>query len=145
VIGFAASILFLLACYHDIQRRRIQNWLPLAVTLVALLKWLAAGHLAPALSAAGVAGLVFAVSALLSCQGWLGGGDVKLMSASVFLLGAPEALPLLLLTAMIGGIIAAMVLCSLRQNGARPAVPYGVAISAATIALLALDGHGWIA
>lgn len=144
MIAVAASILLLIACYHDVRHRRIRNWLPLAVTLVASVKWLAAGELVPALSAAGAAGFVLVFSALLFCQGWIGGGDVKLLSATAFLLGAPEALPLLLLTAIIGGIMAIAVLCYLRQRGDTPGLPYGVAIATAAIALLALDGHRWI-
>jgi prepilin peptidase CpaA len=144
VIGAAAAVLLLIACYHDLRHRRIYNWLPLALTLVALLRWLAAGELGPALSAAGAAGLVFVFVALLFCQGWIGGGDVKLVSATVFLLGAPETLPLLLLTAIIGGIMAVWVLCSRRQSGETPTLPYGVAIATAAIALLALEGHRWI-
>ena len=143
LIAAAASILLLIACYHDVRHRRIQNWLPLAITLVASVKWLAAGELVPALSAAGAAGFVLAFAALLYCQGWIGGGDVKLLSATVFLLGAPAALPLLLLTAMIGGIMAVAVLCHLR--GDAPGLPYGVAIATAAIALMALDGHRWLA
>jgi Flp pilus assembly protein protease CpaA len=112
VIGAAASILLLIACYDDVRHRRIHDWLPIVVVLF--------------------------------CQGWVGGGDVKLAGATVFLLGAPKALPLLLLTAIIGGIMAIGVLCSLRQSGARPALPYGVAIASAAIALIALDRHGWI-
>jgi prepilin peptidase CpaA len=144
VIGAAASILLLIACYDDVRHRRIHDWLPIVVVLLALLKWLAAGQVAPAISAAAAAGFVFAFSALLFCQGWVGGGDVKLAGATVFLLGAPKALPLLLLTAIIGGIMAIGVLCSLRQSGVRPALPYGVAIASAAIALIALDRHGWI-
>jgi prepilin peptidase CpaA len=144
VIGAAAAILLLIACYHDLRHRRIHNWISFAVTVVASLKWGASGELAPALAAVAAAGFVFVFSALLFCQGWIGGGDVKLMSATVFLLGAPEALPLLLLTAVIGGIMAISVLCSSRQQGDTAALPYGVAIATAAIALMALDGHGWI-
>jgi prepilin peptidase CpaA len=145
VIAAAASIVLLIACYGDVRHRRIQNWLPLAVTLLASVKWLAAGELAPALSAAGAAGTVFVFTALLFAQGWIGGGDVKLMSATVFLVGAPEALPLLLLTAIIGGIMAIAVLCHLRRRRETLGLPYGVAIAMAAMAVLALDGLRWIA
>ncbi len=144
VIGAAAAVLLLIACYDDVRHRRIYNWLPLAVTLLALLKWLVTGELVPALSAAGAAGLVFVFAALLFCRGWIGGGDVKLVSATVFLLGAPETLPLLLLTALIGGVMAVWMLCSRRRRGERPTLPYGVAIATAAIAFMALGGHGWI-
>jgi prepilin peptidase CpaA len=144
LIGAAASILLLIACYDDVRHRRVHDWLPISVTLLALLKWLAAGQVVPVLSAAAAAGFVFAFSALLFCQGWVGGGDVKLASATVFLLGAPKALPLLLLTAIIGGIMAIGVLCLVRRSGELPAPPYGVAIATAAMALMALDGHGWI-
>jgi len=145
VIEAAASLLLLIACLEDVRHRRIGNRLPAAVALAALLKWLAVGELAPALAAAGAAGSVFALFALCYCRAWVGGGDVKLASAAAFLLGAPATLPLLLLTALIGGILAVAALCSSRHRSVRPTLPYGVAIAMAAIALMALGRHGWMA
>lgn len=140
VISAAASVVFLVASYHDIRHRSIPNWLPLAVALAALLKWLAIGQLAPALWAAAAAAIVLAISAIMFSQGWVGGGDVKLMTAAVLLLGAPAALQFLLLMAVIGGVIAVLLLLFSRfRDRRKPTIPYGVAIAAAAIAMMALN------
>lgn len=146
VISAAASVVFLVASYHDIRHRSIPNSLPIAVAGAALLKWAVIGQLAPALWALAVATLVLIVSALCFSQGWVGGGDVKLMAAAVFLLGAPATLQFLLLMAVIGGAIALALLLAPRRGGARPTIPYGVAIAAAAIAMMVLDRTGlWTA
>ncbi|MGH6982034.1 MAG: prepilin peptidase, partial [Stellaceae bacterium] len=103
VISAAASVVFLIASYHDIRHRSIPNWLPIAVAGAAVLKWLVIGQLAAALWAAAAAAIVFVVSALVFTQGWIGGGDVKLGAAAVFLLGGPATLQFLMLMALIGG------------------------------------------
>ncbi len=140
VISAAASVVFLVASYHDIRHRSIPNWLPLAVAAAAVLKWLAIGQLAPALWAAAAAAIVLAVSAILFSQGWVGGGDVKLMAAAVLLLGAPAAFQFLLLMAVFGGVIAVLLLLfSQLRARQKPTIPYGVAIAAAAIAMMALD------
>ena len=142
VISAAASVVFLIACYHDIRHRSIPNWLPLAVAGAAVLKWLVIGELASALWALAAAAIVLVVSALLFSQGWIGGGDVKLAAAAVLLLGAPATLQFLLLMALIGGALAVWLLISHRRAAERPTIPYGVAIAVAAIAMMALDRAG---
>jgi prepilin peptidase CpaA len=141
VISAAASVVFLIASYHDIRHRSIPNALPIAVAGAALLKWLVIGQPTPALWAAGVAAIVFIASALMFAQGWLGGGDVKLLGAAVFLVGAPAALQLLLLMALIGGVLAVLLLIGWGRAHPRPTIPYGVAIAAAAIAMMATNGQ----
>jgi prepilin peptidase CpaA len=146
VISAAASVVFLIASYHDIRHRSIPNWLPLAVAGAGVLKWLVIGQLGPALWAAAAAAIVLIVSAILFSQGWVGGGDVKLAAAAVLLLGAPATLQFLLLMALIGGVIAVVLLVSRGRSPQRPTIPYGVAIAAAAIAMMALDWRGlWVA
>lgn len=146
VICAAASVLFLIASYHDIRHRSIPNALPLAVTGAAALKWAAIGQLEPALWAVGVAAIVLVVTALCFRQGWIGGGDVKLMAAAVLFLGAPATVQFLLLMAVIGGIMAVVLLVLRRRVAPRPTIPYGVAIAAAAIVMMALDRSGlWTA
>lgn len=140
VLSAAAAIALLIASYHDIRHRSIPNWLPLSVAAAGLLKWLVLGQLAPALWAAAAAAIVFAVSALMFTQGWIGGGDVKLGTAVVFFLGAPATLQFLVLMALAGGALAIVLLIVSRGASERPTIPYGVAIAAAAIAMMAL---GW--
>ncbi len=146
VICAAASVVLLIASYHDIRHRSIPNSLPLAVTAAAVLKWAVIGQIEPALWALAAAAIVLVASALCFSQGWIGGGDVKLMAAAVLLLGAPATLQFLLLMAVIGGVMGVFLLVTRRHAAPRPTIPYGVAIAAAAIAMMALDRSGlWIA
>lgn len=154
LVSATASIVFLIACYYDIRHRSIPNTLPAAVAGAAVVKWLVIAQLAAALWAVAAALLVFGVTAVLFTQGWIGGGDVKLAAAAVFLLGASAAPQFLLLMALLGGVIAVgMLIVTVRVRGRSraapvaapaepPTLPYGVAIAAAAIVMIALDGRG---
>jgi prepilin peptidase CpaA len=146
VISAAASVVFLIASYHDIRRRSIPNWLPISVAVAAVLKWSVSGQLSPALWAAGAAAIVLIVSAILFAQGWVGGGDVKLAAAAAFFLGAPATPQFLVLMSVIGGGIAVLMLLGWSRERQRPTIPYGVAIAGAAIAMMALDWRTlWVA
>jgi len=153
LISAAAGIVLIIACYFDIRHRSIPNSLPVAVAGVALVKWLVVAQLGTALWAAAAAAIVFIVTAILFAQGWIGGGDVKLAAAAVFFLGAAATPQFLLLMALIGGLIAIAMLLGLGRAQAapgaandgsaeRPTLPYGVAIAAAAILVMALDWRG---
>jgi prepilin peptidase CpaA len=152
LLSTAAAVVFLIACYHDVRYRSIPNALPILVTALAVAKWLIVGQLVPALWALAAAAAVFAVTALMFARGWLGGGDVKLGSAAVFLLGAPATPRFLLLMALIGGVIAVLILLGLGRarrpavgntpaavTGDSPTIPYGVAIAAAAIVMMVVE------
>jgi prepilin peptidase CpaA len=146
VISAAAAVVLLIASYHDIRHRSIPNWLPLSVAGGALLKWLVIGQFATALWAVAAGAIVFIVSALLFTQGWIGGGDAKLGAAVVFFLGGAATLQFLMLMALIGGVVAVLVLIWSRGAKPRPTIPYGVAIAAAAIAMMVLEWRGqWVA
>jgi prepilin peptidase CpaA len=139
VICAAASVVFLIASYHDIRHRSIPNWLPVAVAAAGFFKWLVLAQLAPALWALTAGAVVLMLSALLFSQGWIGGGDVKLAAAAVFLLGAPATLEFLLLMALFGGVLALFLLMTRGRAGQRATIPYGVAIAGSAIAIMAMD------
>jgi prepilin peptidase CpaA len=106
---------------------------------------------AAALAAVGCAAAVFLGGAILFSRGLLGGGDVKLLAAAALWAGADSVPPLLVLTGLIGGLLALVFLTplgeritasrspslassedrKLRASGAP--VPYGVAIAAAAL------------
>lgn len=158
------------AAFEDFRRLTIPNLLPLLLCASWLLDVAAGpnpGGLPGALGAAGCALAVFLGGAVLFARGWLGGGDVKLLSAVTLWAGAPQTLGLLVLTGIFGGVLALVLLSPLGRriapaarspsgpgNGAfgdggpglsdAPAssvpVPYGVAIAAAGL-IVVLSPH----
>src|SRR5277367_607341 len=105
LLSLAAGGIFLAAMQQDVMHRRIPNPLPLLVLIIAVARWLINGQLHEAVLALVVAVMVLTVSTLLFARGWLGGGDVKLLSATCLLVGALGTVPLLLDMALIGGVI----------------------------------------
>lgn len=103
--------------------------------------------------------------AALACwyQGWLGGGDVKLLGATMLLVPPPHQATVLALTSLVGGAISVVYLAT-RQWLRRPSeiqpssfagrvrrvehwrlsrggpIPYAVAIAAGVIVTLAQEG-----
>jgi len=146
------------AAFEDVRWLTIPNLLPLLLCAAWPFYVAAApvpgGTLGAALGAAGCALAVFLGGAVLFARGWLGGGDVKLLSAATLWAGAPQALGLLVVTGLLGGALALILLSPLgkfasaarRLLGPRdtppshpgapePAVPvpYGVAIAGAGV------------
>jgi prepilin peptidase CpaA len=153
----------------DIFTRRVPNWLTLpSAAALLLLQFLAGG--AHALGAAIIAVLVAGgVFLLFFMAGGMGGGDVKLIAALAAGIGLPNTGALLMLTAIVGGIMAVML--ALRHGKLRSSLanvgtiamhhcyagfephpdlhvynprtlrlPYAVAIAAGTLLTLALKG-----
>lgn len=103
VVGGAAVI-------EDLARRTISNWLSLAAL---------AGGIGCQLATNGWMGIAwallgamsgFAVFLVFYLLGGMGGGDVKLMAGFGAMLGASRLLSAAYFTALIGGILAALVL-----------------------------------
>jgi prepilin peptidase CpaA len=133
------------AAISDIRRMWIPDryWLGIALAFAAAAipqPWqVAAGGVATAL-------LVFIGGALLFARGWIGGGDVKLLS-SLALWAGPEGLASLLFnTALAGALLALVMLVRMRRRTPanwrvheplRQPMPFGVAIAAAGWALIA--------
>lgn len=148
--GFSA--LMIAAAFIDLRRLVIPN--PLIGGLCVL--WLldletSAQPASTVLATIGCAAAVFAGGAVLFSRGLIGGGDVKLLAVASLWAGADAVPPLLVMTALIGGLLALFLLTPLgariasrrtgaaptgsRGNGAHQApVPYGVAIAAAALA-----------
>lgn len=141
----ALAIALIVAAFTDIRERRIGNRLNIAVALGAPLFWWASGlSLWPGVP------LQFAVAAgclafccLFFALGWMGGGDVKLLTA-LGLWFPPFVFLNMFVVLSIAGLVLTLVFGAwhiARRRRDRVAIPYGVAIAAAglwTIASLSL-------
>jgi prepilin peptidase CpaA len=149
LVNGAALTLLGFAALQDMRERLIANRFSLLLLALGLVHHaMAADSMAQWLALTGVALIVAATlliaGALLWRLGGLGGGDVKLLVAAAFLVGADGTISLLVGTALAGGALALAyllvppVLPALNVPVAGPApsaagrrcsVPYGVAIA----------------
>ncbi len=139
----ALAIALLVAAATDWRRRQIDNWLNLAIVLTAPLFWWASGlSLWPEVALqVGVGVAAFAVFAAMFAMKWMGGGDVKLLTALALWIEPEWFLRLLIVMALAGGVLT-LVLGAwhvTRRQRDRLAIPYGVAI--ATAGLWVLGTH----
>lgn len=142
------------ACYGEIKKRRIPNWLTLGSIALGLGAALIEGGtdaLVDSLIGLAVAGGLFLPFCLL---GIVGGGDMKLMAAVGAMTGWPMVLRILCDTCIAGGLIAIAIMAwngillttlmnvfkvlfgaGRRNKGLRnpPMVPYALAITIGTL------------
>ena len=59
---------------------------------------------------AGIAAMVFVITLIFYAVGWMGGGDVKFMSATSLWMGPALILPFLFHVALIGALVAILIL-----------------------------------
>ena len=150
VIPALGTALFAAAAYGDVRSRRIPNALAAAVAALGAARALLSGDPAAALLSIAAAAAVFAVGFLLFWRGLIGGGDVKLIAASVLLVGY-NAISQFLLAMGLFGLVVTLAVLAADRLGRRPAlartvgdtepatrltVPYGVAIAASGILTL---------
>ena len=137
------GLMMIAAAVSDIRSRTISNELNAAMAILAIPFWIVSGlALWPDMPVQfGAALLVFAVFAGLFAIGAMGGGDVKMIGAVMLWIPLPLFLPMLMVMAIGGGILSAVMLIhmKLRPSDTPVEVPYGVAIAAA--GLWALHQH----
>lgn len=135
------GLLLLAAAVSDLSRFTIPNWISLALVLL----YLGASGASGTPVATMVLPLLLAVAVLLAGavafeRGWIGGGDVKLLAAASLWVPPAQLPGFLVLVAVLGGALAALVLAAAVIRRATAAaedslasirLPYGVAISAA--------------
>jgi prepilin peptidase CpaA len=148
----AFSVVMAAAAFEDFRRLIIPNLLPILLCALWPLHLAAAPSLYGALSALGCAAVVFFGGAVLFARGYLGGGDVKLLSAAALWAGPAGTPALLLLTGVLGGTLALFLLLPLgsqiaaagrhllgqpvaapTERGLAMPVPYGIAIAGAAL------------
>lgn len=152
LLAFAA--LMLLAALEDLRRLVIPNVLTLSLCVLWPLYALGTPTLFDTLGSLACALLVFLAGALLFSRGFIGGGDVKLLAVAVLWAGPGKIVPLLLVTGVLGGMLALLLLippgahlatlarakfgpgdASIKSGLATP-VPYGIAIAAAAMLVI---------
>jgi prepilin peptidase CpaA len=152
---------FITAAYIDVRRRRIPNAISYLIGSLGLLRILLMGDpVAAGWTVAAAAG-VLVVGFMFFWGGTLGGGDAKLLTGAVLLIGYHDLFGFLFLMSLFGGVLALALLIGdrliprLRRLGRPvaapdasgttprhhvwPTVPYGVAISAAGMIILGLQ------
>ena len=164
MIGTIASVFFaailLRAGIGDLVTMKIPNKLILILlagyAFLIPFAGLSPVEIASSLAAAAV---VFCLAFCAFARGWMGGGDVKLITVSVLWLGLPLLPAFLFWTAVFGAILTATLLYyrfmpipearlgkigwAGRLHADKTRVPYGVAISAA--ALMIFQWSPWMA
>jgi prepilin peptidase CpaA len=130
----ALAIALLAAAVTDLRRRQIDNWLNAAIALCAPLFWLASDLSLPDIGwQLAIAAIAFAVFAGMFALGWMGGGDVKLLTALALWIRPFWFAQTIVVMAIAGGVLT-LVFATWHiaaRRGGRPAIPYGVAISGA--------------
>jgi len=148
--------LMLVAAFEDLRRFIIPNALTLSVCALWPLYFAASPSLYGGLGALGCALAVFLAGALCFARGWLGGGDVKLLAAAALWAGPAGTPSLLVLTGVLGGMLAlfmmmppgahfaALARAKLGsdpepiQSGLAAPIPYGIAIAGAALLVTVL-------
>ncbi len=151
-----ALTIFLLAfaAFHDLCFRTIPNWTSLVVLAVGACLRFKEGQLLAGFVATGI---IFVLLVFCWLRGWIGGGDMKLLSATAAVVPPALSPTLILAVAVAGGILALLYLAVqplVPQPGARRRgdglarrvlktearrirrggpLPYGAAILAGTI------------
>ena len=143
------AILLVVAAVIDVRTFTISNGLNAAVALMAPLYWWSTGlPLWPdAAIQVGVALGVFVLLAITFYMGMMGGGDVKLAAAIALWFTPIDTVRFLVFMSLAGGLLTIIVLLIHKTRGkqpiaegeerARPEVPYGVAIAAGALWILA--------
>jgi prepilin peptidase CpaA len=131
----ALGLLF--ACYTDWKSRIIENWLNLAIALAAPIYWWVNGlSVWPDMAIQAGLGLgVFAFFTGMFAIGAMGGGNVKLLGALALWFPPLVFLNILIVMAILGGVLTIIVMVSHKMKKAegKPEIPYGIAISLATL------------
>jgi prepilin peptidase CpaA len=106
-----ATMILSFAALHDLAFRTVPNWIPAVLLLIGFLTRTMDGTLILGLLACL---LVFLGAAFCWQRRWLGGGDVKLLSAAALLVPPILAVNLLLDVALAGGVLAILYLAMAR-------------------------------
>jgi Flp pilus assembly protein protease CpaA len=161
VIVVLAMGAFLGAAYVDVRRRRIPNALSYMIGSLGLLRILLTDDPMTAGWTLAAAAGVLVVAFMFFWGGTFGGGDAKLLTGAVLLIGYRDLFDFIVLMSLFGAVLALSLLIGDRliprfrralqraavpdatavaaRRDVWPTVPYGVAISAAGMIILVLQ------
>jgi prepilin peptidase CpaA len=161
VIVVLAMGAFIAAAFVDVRRRRIPNALSYMIGSLGLLRILLAGDPVTAGWTLAAAAGVLVVGFMFFWGGTFGGGDAKLLTGAVLLIGYHDLFGFIFLMSLFGAVLALVLLVGDRliprlrrvrrqasvpdttaaaaRRDVWPTVPYGVAISAAGMIMLVLQ------
>lgn len=144
---FCIAMIF--AGLRDLTTMTIPNWLTLTLAVVF---FAAAAMTSMPLAEIGLNTVVgfaaLVIGMILFAQGWIGGGDAKLMAAVALWVGWAQALPYFLVASILGGALTLAILgyrnlplpafvmrhdWALRLHDRAEGVPYGLALAAAAL------------
>ncbi len=128
VLAVAVGILVIVA-YEDVRTRRIPNALSLATAGLGLARIALAAEVIDAGSTLAAAIIVFAITFALFQRGAIGGGDAKILPATVLLIGYRELLGFLFLMSLCGGVLALATLAAERLDRSFRRLPRGAHVS----------------
>lgn len=158
VVLLVFPALAIVAALTDATSMTIPNWISASLVLAfAPAALLAHAPLTEIGVAVGLGLLALVVGAAMFALRWLGGGDAKLLAASVLWMGASGALPFLAWTAVAGGAVGLGLIAARRAaalagaSSLGPAwlgrllkpegdIPYGIAIAAGALAAFPQSG-----
>jgi prepilin peptidase CpaA len=139
LLGLLAALL-VAAAVCDLRKREIPHTIVIAAALLAVPFWLASGldWWPEVAMQVGVAALIFAIFAGMFVMGWMGGGDVKLLTALALWLPWQAVIMLLVIMSLAGAAVTFVTLIwsRMRDPSATPEIPYGVAIAFAGLWLI---------
>ena len=146
-IAFAAMALLVIAAYSDIRTFRIPNVLVLAIGALGVNRLVLLGDPISVIYAVIAVALVFLVGLLLFSRGIVGGGDVKLLAATILLIRYRDFYEFFVFMSVFGALLSVAaiirtyvpIFAGSRGAARSAAVPYGVAIAAAGILTLLLQ------
>lgn len=137
----ALSILLIVAMVTDWRAREIPNWLTATVALLAPVWWWASGMtLWPGIGLQVIfCTVMFAIGIGLFAINAMGGGDVKLLAALALWLPGLDLMRMLIFMSLAGGVLTLAMVGwhRFRKREGNPEIPYGLAISAATLWVIA--------
>ena len=149
LITLVGVALFIVAAYRDVKTFRIPNVLVAAVALLAVVRLIVIGDPNVALYTVGASFALLIVGFVLFWQGFIGGGDAKLVAAAAMLVGYSDLFGFLFLMSLCGGLVSLATLVIRRYvplvlgpklatlvPTARLSVPYGAAIAGGGIVTL---------
>ncbi len=152
-VATALAYVFLVvyAGISDFRKLLISNWIPISLALLFFVYALLVNERVDVFSHVLVGFGMLAIGLALFAAGWMAGGDVKLLSAVLLWAGPANALGVLFVVALFGGLLALTIIVArfFLRRGSQTVLtgrlprwirlglcPYGVAISLGALFLL---------